>query len=1110
MQCTAAIRVLIVVVGLLTRVADGWGAEAVPANEQADALVARVLSALGRPVGLAHLPRCKDAGQALALARAGKWTYVHGQHADPAAVAGVRRAVDDAGLLNRRISIDQGDLQRLLPVARSCDLVLLTDLSAEELSPALAAEIQRVLHPWYGVAVLGDASGKLSAAALLDWAKGISPTIAPLPGGGALVTVKAGPLAGADDWTHWWHGPDNNAVSTDKAYTLPETVQWAGKPFFAGTRVELPIVAGGRLFMLWNGHEMDMSGGAPLLAGEEGKGPLLTAQAVGSGQMLWVRRLSPAAWVQVSRSIVVADGEHLLVADGNRIVELDAATGGEKRHAQLDCPEIKWMALHAGRLLVLGGTATRNRGRRSAEAVVPFRSSGLHLIALDRKAFEPLWRLDRQQAEDAFDPRCPAVAGDRVFLCTETGTAEAYSAEDGKPLWKVAVGFDRMKIQEYEWDRSSRHPVTGYAMLGVYVISATEMPEAVVLSQADGKRLWSTPTPQSYMLVPLAFEGLLWKEGHGLDAATGKVKRSLGGVNQGGCSRFTACPQGIVGNAGLTYDLLAAKPVPVLSAKSLCGAGQFVANGLAWKFPTPCTNCTEWRGFIARGPAEKPPPAQDRIVRSADCATTSEADPAGWLTYRGNAARSASTPARIARATAIAWTAPPAHPAGPVSQGGAVMFDSEMPPTPPIVAGRVVIVAGGDGAVDALDLESGRRLWRARTGGRINSSPSAWRDRLFVGSEDGFVYALALADGRELWRLRVAPRAGRTMVYGQSGSRWPVLGCPTVLGGRVYATAGLLDGVDGVFAIAADAATGNVLWQRDNWQDGEVDGLVSGAGQFCTDATTLIYHGAESPPVRLGIEDGKARVTYAEGHLKAMVGYDVRKWRTVQASVSTYRDAKGQDVGTLSPGWLIFGGRRLFADQAESGTWGQALSLLVPDETGNARLPVLKAVGCERMPSWDEQDVLLTVTTDKPRFYGLVLVKQSDLRAAARKAMPDLSTAEILAKDGTYKNGMSIPPDEIVRPLSELPGQWRKPIAYGWSAVATALGPDAAVVCLVHHSGKARLVAHDRADGGDLWALELPDAPVHSGLAIAADGRIVVALRDGRVLCVANRDQAPK
>jgi outer membrane protein assembly factor BamB len=58
------------------------------------------------------------------------------------------------------------------------------------------------------------------------------------------------------------------------------------------------------------------------------------------------------------------------------------------------------------------------------------------------------------------------------------------------------------------------------------------------------------------------------------------------------------------------------------------------------------------------------------------------------------------------------------------------LFDAELPPAPPIIAGRTVIVAGSDGSVDALDLESGRRLWRSYTGGRITSCPSARRGEI--------------------------------------------------------------------------------------------------------------------------------------------------------------------------------------------------------------------------------------------------------------------------------------------------------------------------------------------------------------------------------------------
>ena len=57
--------------------------------------------------------------------------------------------------------------------ACSHGLVVLTDLKSAELTPALAEEIWRVLHPWYGMAVLGDVSGKLAASNLTEWAKTI-------------------------------------------------------------------------------------------------------------------------------------------------------------------------------------------------------------------------------------------------------------------------------------------------------------------------------------------------------------------------------------------------------------------------------------------------------------------------------------------------------------------------------------------------------------------------------------------------------------------------------------------------------------------------------------------------------------------------------------------------------------------------------------------------------------------------------------------------------------------------------------------------------------------------------------------------------------------------
>ena len=43
------------------------------------------------------------------------------------------------------------------------------------------------------------------------------------------------------------------------------------------------------------------------------------------------------------------------------------------------------------------------------------------------------------------------------------------------------------------------------------------------------------------------------------------------------------------------------------------------------------------------------------------------------------------------------------------------------------------------------------------------------------------------------------------------------------------------------------------------------------------------------------------------------------------------------------------------------------------------------------------------------------------------------------------------------------------------------------------------LVAQDLRDGNELWAQPLPAEPVRFGLAVDAQGRIVVAMRDGHV-----------
>ncbi len=48
---------------------------------------------------------------------------------------------------------------------------------------------------------------------------------------------------------------------------------------------------------------------------------------------------------------------------------------------------------------------------------------------------------------------------------------------------------------------------------------------------------------------------------------------------------------------------------------------------------------------------------------------------------------------------------------------------------------------------------------------------------------------------------------------------------------------------------------------------------------------------------------------------------------------------------------------------------------------------------------------------------------------------------------------------------------------------------------------KSEIVVLRLTDGGVLWSKPLPSAPVPWGLAVDRDGRIVVTLEDGQVLC---------
>jgi outer membrane protein assembly factor BamB len=107
-----------------------------------------------------------------------------------------------------------------------------------------------------------------------------------------------------------------------------------------------------------------------------------------------------------------------------------------------------------------------------------------------------------------------------------------------------------------------------------------------------------------------------------------------------------------------------------------------------------------------------------------------------------------------------------------------------------------VYLSGLDGAVYALDADSGGVRWRVSTNDTLTSTPALEKGRLFVGSFDGRVYALDATTGAELWKYDTKG-AIPSDVWVQDGR--------VVVGSRSYDL------------LALDAESGELVWKHYLW-----------------------------------------------------------------------------------------------------------------------------------------------------------------------------------------------------------------------------------------------------------------------------------------------------
>jgi len=940
-------------------------------------------------------------------------------------VEAARRAVDEAGFYGSRIFVEKGELTRIHLADNIADALI----TVGEASNISESEVLRVIRP-QGKAIIGGKE-----------------LIKPFP-------------EGIDDWSHPYHGPDNNPQSSDRIARAPYLTQFLAEPYYAPL-TQVAVASGGRVFKAF--------GNIAFHVREEALLNSLVAYNGYNGTMLWKRRLTPG--VMIHRNTMIATPGILYVGDDKSCKVIDAATGKLKNEI---IPPVdiaggtfwKWMALENGVLYALLGEQEQKdpvvRQQREAHGWPwdPLSKGfnqpenpwgyGRNVLAINPKTKKVLWS---RREDEKIDSRALCMKNGRIYIYRHGAFLVCLDAKTGNDIWRKTPDNDPelfkalgAYLNRQDWRTNWR--TTAYLKCSdkaLYFAGPT-IGKLLAVSAEDGNILWEDPY-NNFQLV-IRDDGLYGISGQidnfksrKFDPLTGEVLAELD-TKRRACARPNGAIDAILYRAeggSVRLDISSQRPQWISPMRAQCHDGVTIANGLLYWWPSVCDCQNTLYGITCLGPAEdfdfSQKAAENERLEQYDLTNIVSPDesPADWPTFRANNYCNVTTEAKISKDIHRLWWFTPG---------------TEFIPTAPVTVGGIMFFSGSDGIVRALETATGEIRWKAYTGGPVRFPPTIWKGRVLAGSGDGWVYAFEALTGRLLWRFNAAPEHRKIPVYGSLMSTWPVASGVVIEDGIAYFAAGIVN-YDGIHVYALDAATGTIKWQNNT--SGHLD-----------------------PEARTGVS--------VQGH---MLINDGKLYLAGGTSVSpaVYDLADGKCLNDPAPlklcGSTTPRGQELFKAGDKVVACGMPLY-------AHPEYPVYDPTVTNKMlhTSANGRDVVL-INNRKVMCFNNIdkqILNNSVFDPAKEPFHISAGWGKLDIED---------------KPLWEYDCE---------EAVAMARCENAVVIAVKSYGGTTSAGALNLQDGKQLWGHVLPCSPVPWGLAVDRDGRIIVTLKDGQVLCFGQKD----